>query len=88
MMAGREHFEDVNLCFLCHESSNPSLDIPSAQLDLDSIHSKYIQMCRENIAACIAPDILSRSRCLLRPLTSAMSAAMLSMNHMPLRLRC
>ena len=44
----------TNPCPWYHSSSSASLEMPSAQLDLDSTHSKYLQICIANSAASMA----------------------------------
>ena len=66
-----------------HLSFRPSLDIPSLQLDLLWIHSKYTEMSSSMHSPRIMLAIASRSSFLEDPLTRDIRAAMLSMKKTP-----
>ena len=81
--AGKVQVLPTNPCLRCHASLSDSREMPSAQLDFDSTHSKYIQICIANNAAWMLPASLSRSALLLLPRTNAIRAAVLSINQTP-----
>ena len=56
--AGKVHILLTKPCLWCYSSSSSSLEMPSAQFDFDSTHSKYIQLCMANRAPWMLPATL------------------------------